>query len=143
MSDQEPEQDLSSTDLIPREQLELLRQFVKVQGDELEIRRKELDVSHQQQTDAHEYSKLVLTAQAEELRHGRESFYEDRKKQYILFGGVGVVLATIILVAFFMGKSDAAMELIKLCAIIGGPSLGAYAYGKSKGLRNTNDRDQD
>ena len=93
MSDQQQNtKDSSLSELVPHEQIELFRQFIQVQGDELEVRREEMGLSRQQQADGHEYAKLMLKAQAEELRHNRQSFYDDRKKQYALFGGIFICL---------------------------------------------------
>lgn len=123
---------------VPQKQnIQLIEQFVKNQGKELEQRAQELDLEKQKDANAFEYGKLALEAQERDRKHERERRRGERRDRYFLIGGALVLLVILVGGAMMMGYANIAMEIAKAVALLAAGAWGGYGYARSK------DRDDD
>jgi hypothetical protein len=120
--------------------IEFVGVFLENQREELEVRKKQIELDRQHDNNMAEYSKKALEAQLQDNREDRH-YKQATTKYYLIFGGIVVFCLLVISVAaLHLGKEQFALEIFR--AIFYG-GFGAVA-GKffEKGRRRTKDPDE-
>jgi hypothetical protein len=107
---------------------ELLRQS----AEQIDIRKKELEIQRLTSAQDHDYAKAALNAQAEDLKHQRTHEQSQLTRRFV-FAGVLVLFGLLFLgFCLYSGKEQFAIELTKLVLYGGGGSVGGYWYGRAR-----------
>jgi hypothetical protein len=117
-------------------QLELFKELISVQKEELGLRRQEHELSIQAQKDGHDYAKISLDAQVKDREGGRRH----RQKVFVytlcFIGFIVLVLLIFSAFAISAGKEAFVLEIAKLIlafvmGAMGGGGAG-FVYGRRK-----------
>lgn len=112
---------------------ELVQKFLDVQVQEIEIRKKELDVNQHYDDNNLNYAKEALKAQKED-RECERAYRHRTIKLFFIFGSIILlILVGFLVFAVMYGKEDLAMKVIEMVIVFAGGSAGGYAVGRHKG----------
>lgn len=120
--------------------LTLMREFVQLQREQVEVRKEEIEIQKQevankskQLDNTHEYAKLSLNAQAEDLKDHRIHLKTERRDKMIGAGVVISVLAIVLLTLVYMGQAELAKQIGSYIGLLIVGAYGGYNYGLRKG----------
>ena len=113
--------------VIDPNQLELFREFLKLQSDEIGLKKQQFELSSQEQRDGHEYAKLALTAQAADRSGVREHHGKQSNKAYLFIGFLVFVFLIFCGFCIHSGKEDFVKEIGQTLVMIVGSGAGGYA----------------
>lgn len=112
---------------------EAIREFLRQNAEQLEIRKRELELQGHTDVNNFEYAKLALSAQAEDLQHQRQHEEKLSRGRYRFVGFSLVVVVLFLCFTLYLGKEQFAEDLAKvLLGVVTGGASG-YLFGKSKG----------
>ena len=110
----------------------MVEQILRQTGDQIEIRKRELELQEKNSDHEHEYLTAALAAQAEDLKHQRKHEGSQQLTRYVFSGLVIVVLLIFLGFCLYAGKDQFAQEFAKLVLYGGGGSVGGYWYGRAR-----------
>ncbi len=122
----------TSTGLEPQ----VIQKVLHIAEREAEARIQEIDLEKQVRADAHEYAKLALTAQAEDIKDDRSHRRSERRDKMYFSAVVVIVLSAFLIVLIYLGQ----VELAKQIASYIGVSIASIYGGYSYGLRKTKEK---
>ena len=108
-------------------QLELFREFLKLQSDEIGLKKQQFELSSQEQRDGHEYAKLALNAQATDRNGVREHQGKQSNKAYLFIGFLVLIFLVFCGFCIHSGKEDIVKEMGQTLVMIVGSGAGGYA----------------
>jgi hypothetical protein len=121
---------------------EFFQQFIKNQADEIAIRGQELAIRQKEIETSHEYAKSALDAQSEDLKDDRRSKKTERRDR-LAFGLVAlVILAILIIYALYLNKDDIAKEIVKAVAYLTAGAAGGYGAATVRASKQRKDDDE-
>lgn len=107
-------------------------QWVQNQSRELEIRAQELKLQERKEDHGFEYSKMSLSAQAEDFKHTRELKHSQFSTGCRYALGAAVVIMFFLGILILTGHEQVALELVKVVAYGGAGVAGGYGWGRLK-----------
>ena len=121
-----PTQSVSGTDP------SIVRDFLEVAKQEILVRQQELELQKQEKSDAHEYAKLALHAQAVDRTDVRRHQQTARRDK--LIGGLFamLILGAFIIALLYMGHERLAFEIVKDLGLVAVGIFGGAAYQRQK-----------
>lgn len=131
---------MPSTPQIPNEKnlpIEIAEQFIKLQYEEIAIKKAEIELKKQQDQNNYEFSKESLKYQAEDLKDLRSYLTRKDKKGFWIFVMILLLFFSVIFVALFLNKDQLIGEILKTIAWIFGGGATGYAIGRNKQQKNS------
>ena len=111
---------------------ELIRQFLHLQAQEINLRFEQINLQKQSITNSHEYAQKSLEADLVDFDRERKHTRTIGRDRMVFAGFVVLVFAAFITIALYLNKDQVAMEVIKTLGtlLIGG--LGGYSIARLK-----------
>ena len=124
--------DKENKEIVPEDQVYLVRAFLENQSKELELRSQELELDKQRAQYDFEYSKFSIGEQVKDLTNAREHHRKTLEivLKYALGGAFFVTV--IVCYALYVGREQFVLEIIKALAFGGCGVLAGSAYQKNK-----------
>src|SRR6266542_2548070 len=114
------------------EELDILKELVQLQREQLAVRQEEIGVQRQQVENAHQFALKNLDAQVTDRGDARKHNKTDRRDRLIFAGFVVLILIAFIAAAMYMNQIDIAKEVVKAIIYLVAGGLGAYSYASQK-----------
>jgi hypothetical protein len=122
-------------------QMELFKEFMKLQSEELGLKRQEFDLSLQQQKDAHEMSKLSLGTQERDRLDSRKHHSRGCSKAYMFIGLLALLFLVFIGFCIHEGKEALVRELGQTVVMVVGGGAGGYVLCVSRMSKQSSKQD--
>ena len=116
-----------------------IERLIQNQTTELELRRMEMDLHHQQDNHSFEFSKASLEAQIQDRKDDRRFQQHQQRNTYLLAAWVAAIVLCAIGLAMWLNKEQVAMEVIKSIVLL--VSGGGIGYGIGRHRAKTSDED--
>lgn len=113
--------------LVKQPDPELINRFIELQTQEISVRREELGLKKQEIANTHEYAKMALEAQVQDLGDSRKHSKSTRRDRLIFAGFIVILLGAFIVYALYLGKDQIAIEILKAIVYLLAGGLGGYA----------------
>lgn len=127
----------------PEKQIKLLEDFVRQQGQQIELRKRELEIQEKDRGRYWDHAAKVLDAQKSDLIDQRKHRRSQSKVR--LFSGILLTILFFVFVgwALYLNKDQIVMDLLKIFLgfLAGAPS--GYLWGKSRKPTPAVDDDQE
>lgn len=129
----------SGGELVPAEQLQLFRDYVRVQGEEMNLRHKQLDLESQNQRDGFSFARESLAAQLQDRQRDRD--HAKHTIWWTLVFSVTVLVVILIFAGFclFIGKEQFVVEAMKVLLYGSGGGGVGYSLAKRQQRQQGND----
>lgn len=111
---------------------DVIKSFLDLQKDELQVRKQELELNQQQESNQKDIAKAGISAQLTDRNHHRDHIERRTKLRFV----GGSILMTIVLtflgVALYMGKEAVVMKALEISGIFISGFVGGYGLKASK-----------
>src|SRR5881397_151155 len=114
------------SNVIDPNQIELFKEFLKVQAEEIELKRQGFEIEIQSNKDSHEYAKLALQAQVRDREAERLHRYSHGTRTYWFIGGVIILLLLFAGFALYIDKEAVVKQLGEMIVVVLGAASGGY-----------------
>lgn len=110
----------------------VVEEIIRQSAQQLEVKRRELELQQQNQANQYEYAKAALAAQSEDLKDTRKHDASQLTRRLVF--SAFLVLVTVAFLGFCIqaGKERFAEEALKLLFYGGGGTVSGYAYAKAR-----------
>lgn len=109
-------------------QLELFREFLKLQADEISLKRQRFEIDLQEQKNTHEISKLSIDAQLRDRQAERIYKSKTSTKTFIFIVVMVVLFLCFSGYALFIGKEGIVKQMGETVVLVVGGVASGYAY---------------
>ncbi len=114
--------------LLDQNQLELFKEFLKLQADEISLKRQQFEIDLQQHKDSHEIAKLSIDAQLRDRQSERVFKSKYSTKTYIFVGALVILFLCFGGYALYLGKEGVVKQIVETVVIAIGGVASGYAY---------------
>jgi cation transport ATPase len=121
------------------EGIDILKELVQLQREQLAVRQEEIGVQKQQVENAHEFALKNLDAQASDRKDARGHNKTERRDRLLFAGLIIAILILFIGAAIYMGQPEIAKEIVKAVVYLVAGGLGGYSYASQKRKREKPD----
>jgi hypothetical protein len=119
----------------------LIEQFLEQQTQELTIRREDLQLRRRELDVSFQYAEKSLAAQVEDRRQARDEQRRARRDRLWFLGAFMLVVAAFFAGLLYMGKDKFAEEALKGMVFFLTGGTGGYFAGKQQGKKQQADED--
>ena len=116
----------------PSLDLEIARDIVRVQAQEVEVRRAELENERSRDAESHEYSLEALRVQAELIKGDREVRDRQSRRRWMFAGVAMTLLLAFFCYAIHAGRDALVVEALKTLTAFALGGAGGYAVGRGR-----------
>jgi hypothetical protein len=109
-------------------QLELFKEFLKLQGDEISLKKQRFEIDRQEQSNSHEIAKLSIDAQIRDRQAQRVYKSKSATKTYFFIATIIVLFLAFAVFALYEGKESVVKEIVNTVVIAVGGVAGGYAF---------------
>lgn len=110
----------------------LVVKYLEIQGQELVMKSKELDIKQQNDNNMLEYSKAALQANKEDRQAERVHAAKISSSRNRFTLAAIICILVFVSYALYLDKDQIVMEALKAVLYIGVGGLGGYSYAKTK-----------
>jgi hypothetical protein len=110
----------------------VVEEIIRQSAQQLDVKRRELELQQQNQANQYEYAKAALQAQSEDLKDTRKHDASQLTRRLVF--GAFLVLVILLFLGFCIqaGKEQFAEEALKLLFYGGGGTVSGYAFAKAR-----------
>lgn len=120
---------------------DLVKQFLDLQKQELQVRTEELTIHAQQEENQKCIAEASIAANLEDRENERA--HKERRTKILFFGAIVIIFLILMFAGFsiFAGQSEIVMKLVEIVAIFVAGFFGGYGYKSSKSQPDQNIKD--